>query len=239
MIQTAIVIPAFNEQESLPNVISDLKKTIKSDVIIVDDASSDDTAKIASRLNAIVLSHVVNLGAWRATQTGIRFALKQGYERIITFDADGQHSASDIDTLIRKSEENYDLVIGSCVSRGSRGRHIAWRVFKRMTGLSVSDLTSGFRCYNHAAMSALASRQATMFEYQDVGILLMLRSLNLKSVEVSVRMNERKNGISRIFYSWSAVCKYLLYTLILSVTKAIPMSAKPYRKKLISGENIE
>jgi hypothetical protein len=182
---------------------------------------------------------VLNLGAWRATQTGIRYAIKQGFERVITCDADGQHTAESIGALLYAADACDDCVIGSCTSRGSAGRHIAWGVFKSISGLPVSDLTSGLRLYSRKAMQVLASRQATMFEYQDVGVLLMLKKLNMKIVEVPVTMNQRENGISRIFHSWLAVFRYLLYTLVLSVTKIGPQKANKYHKTLTSKANSE
>lgn len=239
MNNTAIVIPAMNEQDTISCVIESLRKHTPFNIIVVDDASSDMTGQIARSKGADVLTHVVNMGAWRSTQTGIRYALKNNYDRVVTFDADGQHNAESIEALIEESDKGRDLVIGSCISRGSSGRHLVWRVFKHLTGLPVSDLTSGFRCYSAKAMRALASRQATMLEYQDVGILLMIRNLKMQVSEVQVTMQERQNGISRIFHSWLAVFAYITYTFILSVTKAMPMSAKKYHKKLLAGEKLD
>lgn len=235
----AIVIPAKDEALTIKSVLKDIQIHLDCDIVVVDDASSDDTGDIVRAFGSEVLPHVTNMGAWRATQTGMRYALKNGYDGIVTFDADGQHKAKFIEVLLKAAKQGNDLVIGSCMSRGSRGRHIAWTFFKRMTGLSVGDLTSGFRFYSRNAIEVLSSRQATMFEYQDVGVLLMLRHVNMKCVEVPVEMDERQYGISRIFHSWFAVWKYLLYTVILSMTKTLPMSAKNYHRKLISGENIE
>ena len=229
----------MNEAQSIADVIKDVQASFESTIVVVDDGSSDDTAQIAARHGAIVLKHVVNMGAWRATQTGLRYAVKYGYSRAITLDADGQHKASNIQELVNVSEQGVGLVIGACTQRGSIGRHIAWRVFKKLTGLNIKDLTSGFRCYNAEAMKVLCSRQATMFEYQDIGVLLMLRNVKIQCGEVSVQMEDRKDGISRIFYSWFAVFKYLLHTLILSMTKTPPFSAKAYRQQLTSGGNLD
>lgn len=234
-----VVIPAMNEERSIANVLKDIQSLHNCDIIVVDDASTDNTAQVARDQGAIVLPHVTNLGAWRATQTGIRYALKFGYDRVVTFDADGQHKAEFIGPLLETSRQGYDLVVGSCTSRGSLGRHIAWAVFKRLTGVAISDLTSGFRCYSKNAVRLLASRHATMFEYQDVGVLLLLSHLKMSSKEIDVKMIGRSNGISRIFNSWFSVFKYLLYTLILSVTKAMPVKPENYYKNLNTGESVD
>lgn len=231
----AIIIPAMNEARSIASVIRNLRKYFFCSIIVVDDGSTDNTAAIAKREGAIVLPHVVNLGAWRATQTGIRYALKQKIDYVITCDADGQHPVEAIVKLLEDITDDVDCRIGSCISRGSVGRHIAWRVFKRLSGLGVSDLTSGLRLYSRPAMRVLASYQATMFEYQDVGVLLMLKKLNMSCEEVGVEMLSRKDGISRIFHSWLAVFKYLLYTFILSITKIGPQEVARYHKKLTAG----
>lgn len=235
----AIVIPAKNEEDSITGVINDIRAHCAYPIIVIDDASNDNTAAIAKKLNVVVISHVINMGAWRATQTGMRYAFKKGYEGVVTIDADGQHEAKFIGALLDAANEGHELVIGSCIARGSTGRHIAWRIFKKITGLNVSDLTSGFRFYSEKSVVALSSKQATMFEYQDVGVLLMIKQLNMKCVEIPVDMNIRINGISRIFHSWLAVVTYLLYTFILSTTKIFPMQADKYHKKLTSGESLE
>lgn len=235
----AILVPAMNEESSISRVLEDIRIHYDCTIVVIDDGSHDHTANIAKEAGAVVIPHVVNMGAWRATQTGIRWALKNGYDRVVTIDADGQHKAAYIGTLIEKSREDIDLVIGSCMSRGSAGRHIAWRLFKKLTRISVGDLTSGFRCYSKAAMEVLASKQATMFEYQDVGVLLMMRHLHMSCEEVSVEMDRRQDGISRIFHSWFAVFEYLLYTFILSVTKVLPMKPSKYHKKLTSRGSLD
>lgn len=237
--KTAIILPAMNESASIRQVVSSLNASFDFEIIVVDDGSKDNTAVRAKRAGATVLQHVTNLGAWRATQTGIRFALKQRFERVITCDADGQHTLEAVKQLVNSAEESSDCLIGACTSRGSKGRHIAWRFFKTLSGLNVSDLTSGLRLYSHSAMVVLASRQATMFEYQDVGVLLMLKKLNMNVGEVPVQMIERENGISRIFHSWMAVFRYLIYTLVLSLTKIGPNKAQKYHAQLTSKANNE
>ncbi|MEO2267243.1 glycosyltransferase family 2 protein [Pseudoalteromonas sp. YIC-656] len=214
-----VVIPAHNEEKSIAGVIQDLKKEGFCNILVVDDASTDNTYAVASE-EALVISLPYNLGAWKATQTGIRYAYEQGIEQVITFDADGQHLASTLHPLLKFHQDNKcDIVIGSCVSRGSFARHIAWGMFRKLSGVEVRDLTSGLRVYNRRAMAVLSSEQATLLEYQDVGVLLLLKTFSVSKAEVKVLMSKRKDGISRIFYSWGAVAYYMAYTTMLCLSK--------------------
>ena len=226
-----VIIPAMNEEKSIVKVIKPLVESGYS-AVVVDDASSDNTALIAKLHGAKVLSNLKNLGAWKSTQAGMRYAYKNGADVVITMDADGQHRVEDISKMIAAYKKGADVVIGSCISRGSAGRHIAWRVFRRLNGLKINDITSGFRLYNKEALFVLVSRQATMLEYQCVGILIMLRNLKLKVVEAPVIMEKRSDGISRIFYSWGAVFYYLAYSSVLSVSKAFPVKKQAYLQKI-------
>ena len=161
---------------------------------------------------------VLPLGAWGGMQLGIRWAYAQGYARVITMDADGQHEVEELPALLAVADQA-DAVIGAFPERASQLRRIAWWWFQRLTGLRVTDLTSGFRCYNHRAMGVLASQQATLLDYQDVGTLLMLRKAGLRVTEVPVSMNARVLGVSRIFSSWAKVARYMAVTTVLCVMR--------------------
>jgi hypothetical protein len=103
----------------------------------------------------------------------------------------------------------------------------------------VSDITSGFRLYNSTALSCLVSKQATMLEYQCIGVLLMMRNMQLNIVETAVPMKERATGISRIFHSWLAVGYYLLYSGLLSVAKAFPTKKETYKNRILEHHKID
>jgi len=170
------------------------------------------------------------MGAWNATQAGIRYALKQGYQCAITMDADGQHNPESLLELIEASNKNYDVVIASCIDRGSPGRKLTWAFFKKMAGFNIDDLTSGFRIYNKAAMRVIASREATLLEYQDVGVLLLLNQHHLSLAEIETSMSCRISGKSRIFSSWLRVFYYMMYTSLLCISKITPiqrLTSKP------------
>jgi len=215
----AVLIPAWNEEATVGHVIREIRERGFFDVILIDDASTDQTAAHANAAGAKVLSLSVNLGAWGATQTGIRYAFEQGYEQVITIDADGQHPPFSIpDLLAPLTEGNADMVIGSCPARGSQARKMAWRFFRGMAGLKIEDLTSGFRAYSLPAMEILASKKATLLEYQDIGVLLLLIHSGLRIKEVEVPMCARQSGSSKVFGSWLKVAEYLVLNLILCIS---------------------
>jgi len=215
-----VVIPAHNEVDDIANVIRDIREHSDFPVVVVDDASSDDTANAARSAGAVVVPLSLQLGAWIATQTGLRYALKHGYEYAITMDADGQHLAKSLPALIKPIiDREADVTIGACTQRGSVLRKIAWTIMKKASGLRLEDLTSGFRVYDHRAIRRLATWQATLLQYQDVGVLVMLNASGLRIKDVEVSMLPRKHGISRIFYSWTSVLYYMSYTLLLGFTK--------------------
>ncbi|RHW74897.1 glycosyltransferase family 2 protein [Colwellia sp. RSH04] len=231
-------MPAMNEGATIFDMVSSVV-ALGYQIIVVDDASSDNTVKEAKRAGAKVLCNIQNLGAWKATQTGLRYAESLGFHIVITMDADGQHDPKNIPLLVSQYAKGADVVIGNCTERGSLGRHVAWTFFKRLNRLNVSDITSGFRLYNEVALSCLSSRQATMLEYQCIGVLIMMRNLKLNIVEASVPMNKRESGISRIFHSWMAVGYYLAYSSLLSFAKAFPTNKDKYKNRVTRFKNID
>mgnify|MGYP001822132388 FL=1 len=139
---------------------------------------------------------------------------------MITMDADGQHEAADLYKLLEPVRENCaDVSIGACVRRGSQLRRIAWVFLKWISGLSMEDITSGFRAYNESAMRLLAKKEATLLEYQDIGVLAQLKRNNLKISEVQVGMCPRTSGHSRVYSSWLVVAYYMVQASILGFSK--------------------
>jgi glycosyltransferase involved in cell wall biosynthesis len=230
-LNTLIVIPAQDEEATIGDLLVELRQRYAFDIVVIDDCSKDNTATIAKENGALVLPHIRALGAWKATQTGIRYAYNRGYETVITLDADGQHLPEEIGALLNTAKTGADVVIGSCLSRGTFLRHIAWQSFRSISGIAVKDITSGFRLYKLAAVRALSTKEATMLEFQDLGVLLLLRSLTLNIIEVNVQMNERINGKSRIFSSWFKVSSYMITTALVCLTKAIPLNDLRYLKR--------
>ncbi len=210
-----VIIPAKDEAKTIIQVIQDIKQHFNGTVLVVDDASHDNTAQLAAKAGATVLSLIFSLGAWGAIQTGLRYAVKHGYSTVITMDADGQHEARSIPILLAQLDNDYDIIIGAYPQRGSRMRQIAWIFFRKISGIDLQDLTSGLRVYNRPAMTLLASPAATLLEYQDMGVLMLLNQADLQIKEVAINMRPRTDGHSRIFSSWWAVSYYMIQTLVL------------------------
>ena len=211
-----IIIPARNEGPAIARVIADAKRHFAAPVIVVDDASEDDTLEQAIAAGASVLRLALHLGAWGAMQTGMRYAYRQGWELVVTLDADGQHDPAEIAGLITPLwSGEADVVIGACPLRVSKARRIAWHYFRILSGIALEDLTSGFRAYNRRAMERLICPDATLLDYQDVGVLLILRRQGLRVIEVPVTMRDRYDGKSRIFNSWWTVGHYMVKTSML------------------------
>jgi len=129
-----VVIAAYNEAEVLGRVVADVRQR-EYQIVVVDDGSGDATGEMAHNAGAAVVRHPVNLGQGAALQTGIYYALCQGADYIITFDADGQHRVQDIDALIAAIEKHgVDFALGSASS--------ARRLIFLLRGASCSRLRS-------------------------------------------------------------------------------------------------
>ena len=211
--EICVVIPAKNEAATIGRVVGGIRDNFNAMVVVIDDDSRDETGSIAEKCGAYVLRPPASLGAWGATQTGLKYGLSLGFKKFITCDADMQHDYNDIPKLL-EGLSSVDVVIGSCVSRGSLARHIAWFFFKRLSGLKVSDLTSGFRSYSYPAARLLSGHQAVLFDYQDIGVLMLLNENGMQISEIEVSMSEREDGASRIFSSWWKVSEYIAMTTV-------------------------
>src|SRR5674476_476844 len=119
----AAVIPCFNESASITTLVMAVRQHLQF-VLVVDDGSTDDTARLAKSAGAVVVKHERNLGKGAALKTGLSRALKQGYEWAVTLDGDGQHAPADLPALLRGAEQTgILLVIGN---RMNDARKIPW-----------------------------------------------------------------------------------------------------------------
>ncbi|WP_291225876.1 glycosyltransferase family 2 protein [Dokdonella sp.] len=214
------VIPARNEGASVAEVVAGVRQALGCDVLVIDDASSDDTRARAAEAGAVTLRLPLGLGAWGATQTGIRYAFRHGYASVIALDADGQHLPETLPTLFAtQAAHGADVVIGTCVERLSRAKRVAWWYLRLLTGLRIADLTSGLRLYDRRAIELLAGPDASLLDYQDIGVLMLLARKGLRIEETPVPMRERRAGHSRVFASWPVVASYMAHTTVLCLSR--------------------
>ncbi|MFI5294193.1 MAG: glycosyltransferase family 2 protein [Thermodesulfovibrionales bacterium] len=201
-----IILPAYNEERTILKVVEEIKINIPfSDILVVDDGSTDRTGAIAAEEGVMVVHHPFNLGYGAALQTGFRFAKKRGYEYVITMDADGQHISSSATSLIRAmQEQDADVVIGSRFTgngyRMGPMRKIGIMLFslvaKAFTGIRITDPTSGFQLIGRRAFSYLAEGDNYPLDYPDVNIIMALHKKEFRIVEAPVTMKENEYGKS-------------------------------------------
>lgn len=176
----SIIIPAKNEQSSLPSLLDEIFSCCNPlEVIVVDDGSTDDTATAASREGVKVLRHSYSKGNGAAIKSGARAA--RG-DTLLFMDADGQHSPQDIPRLLSKLEEGYDLVVGARKkgSQANVGRGIANKLYNwlasYMTGHRIEDLTSGFRVVRAAKFREFLSLLPNGFSYPTTSTMAFFRA---------------------------------------------------------------
>ena len=215
-----VVIPAFNEEATIGDVITSAFRHTDLPVWVVDDGSTDLTKERALAAGARVLSLPFQIGAWGATQTGLRYAYKLGLNFAITMDADGQHDPKSAKDLLEPVVSGKaDVALGTFEARGSGLRRIAWKMMGLASGLDFRDPTSGYRAMNAAAIEVLTSSAASMLDHQDIGVLILLVRARLSISEIPVNMFPRKSGRSRIFSTWRVVFSYMIQTLSLALAK--------------------
>jgi polyprenyl-phospho-N-acetylgalactosaminyl synthase len=208
-----IIVPAFNEREVILSTLQELIRAHYS-VVVVDDGSTDGTAARIADLPIYLLRHAINLGQGAALQTGMTFALREGAEIIVHFDADGQHQIEDIETLIeplRKGEA--DIVLGSRFLRAAdtlavpRRRRLMLRcavlVNRLATGVWLTDAHNGLR--------ALTADAAQKIHLRENGFAHATEILN-EMCRAQLRYVERPTSITYTDYSkakgqpiWNAV----------------------------------
>jgi glycosyltransferase involved in cell wall biosynthesis len=203
--KSLIVIPTLNEAANLEAVVAELRRVRSGDdILVVDDASSDGTAGLARRLDCIVLELPFHLGYGAAVQTGVKFALRRGYDVAVTFDADGQHDPADIEPLMAAVAEGVDLVLGSRLldagaHQGGLLRRLGRRLFsaltRLLTGLRLTDPTSGLKALGPRGQELFAlSRFPDRFP--DADALVLARRARLRLGERPARMRPSRNAHS-------------------------------------------
>jgi hypothetical protein len=220
-----IVVPAFNEGESLPVILAEIRARAPGiDVVVVDDGSSDGTQAAARAAAVPVLALPVNLGVGAALQTGFLYALEEGYDVAVQLDADGQHDPADLPVLLEPLEKGRaNLSIGSRYVAGSSLYHapflrrVGMMLFSALatavTGRPLKDTTSGYRAYDRGVMSLC--RTEFPQDFPDAPLLIQLARAGFVLEEVPMSMRPRTRGQS--FYTWTRSLYYPYKTLLASL----------------------
>jgi glycosyltransferase involved in cell wall biosynthesis len=209
--RTLVFIPAWNEEESVTEVIDSVREHIPAaDVLVVDDGSTDATAERAREAGAMVAPLPFNQGLGAALQTGYLYALRQGYDFCAHLDSDGQHPPVEVARLLAEVvADNADLVIGSRYHesggpvegddyRPTISRKIGTNVFRFFLTLATrqrfTDTTSGMRAANRRVMSLFSENYSP--DFAEIESLQLAVRQGLRVEEVPVRMLERAGGSS-------------------------------------------
>jgi glycosyltransferase involved in cell wall biosynthesis len=201
------IVPAYNEERSIEWVVSSIRAECPEfDVIVVDDGSTDGTARLAAEAGADVLVHPFNLGIGGAMQSGFRHAFRAKYDLAVQVDADGQHDPAEIKALAAAMSTNgIDMAygsrfIGESSYRAPLGRRFGIRFFSlilsAVCGQRITDPTSGFRLCNRRAIELFARDYP--HDYPEVEAILMVHAHRLRMLEVPVMMHPRRDGRSSI-----------------------------------------
>jgi glycosyltransferase involved in cell wall biosynthesis len=218
-----IIIPAFNEEASVGEVIERVHRQFPGgDVVVINDGSTDLTAEKARANQATVLDLPFNLGIGGAMQTGYRYAYEKGYDIAIQVDADGQHDPAEIPKLLEALEVGgADMVVGSRFVGESRykasimrrlGISVLSGVISIINRQIITDPTSGFRAANRRAMELFAADYPQ--DYPEPEVLVLMGRCGLRIEEVAVKIDPRFYGESSITRIRSA---YYMIKVLLAI----------------------
>jgi glycosyltransferase involved in cell wall biosynthesis len=199
------IVPAFNEAASIGATLDELRAVEPDiDVLVIDDGSTDMTTECARAHGATVLQLPFNLGIGGALRCGFRWAMQEGYERALQFDADGQHDPREIRALLEPLSHGANMVVGSRfhsgdvgydVGRVRRGAMASLRVTLRLLiGQRFTDTSSGFRAFDAQLLSFFARNYPAEY-MESVEALFIASCEGFTIAEVPTRMRQRADGV--------------------------------------------
>ncbi|MHC4715316.1 MAG: glycosyltransferase family 2 protein [Planctomycetota bacterium] len=199
-----VIIPARNEQGRVGAVVRSARAALPdADIAVIDDNSQDGTAKEAAYAGAVILRHTINLGYGAGLETGYVYAVRKGYDCVLQMDGDGQHPGEELPKLLAPVlSGEADLVVGSRHLEGSYrmpplrrfGQKVFGAIVRLLTGLEITDVTSGFQCLGKRALGFFSSGVFPT-DYPDADVLIMAHFAGLRVSEVPVRMIVRAEDV--------------------------------------------
>lgn len=228
-----VIIPAYNEEKNIGKVVDEIKKELDGiDILVINDASTDNTKKVIEEKAVRHITLPYNMGYSHAVQTGIKYALYNGYDYCLQMDADGQHIATEAKKLLNKmKEENLDIVIGSRFMQETDYKHGILRkcgtkvlsfLIKIICKKEITDPTSGFQCINRKTIERFA-KMGNYPEFPDANLIIELLLDDYKIEEISIEMRQREFGTS-MHKGIIKPIKYMikvLYTIVIIVLRNI------------------
>jgi glycosyltransferase involved in cell wall biosynthesis len=189
-----IVIPTFNEEQVITEVIAEIKQAGFDNIIVIDDGSYDQTYEKAKKIKDIIaLKHFINRGKGAAIKTGIEAAKLLNADVVVTMDGDGQHNPADIPLMVKQIKEGYDIVLGNRFSQKNQipfhkkilnylGNFFTWFFY----GLWVNDSQSGFRAYSQKAIRCIETK-TDRYEY-DSEVIREIKLNQLRYIELPIKV---------------------------------------------------
>lgn len=201
------IVPAYNEAASIRSTIRSIREHAPfADIVVVNDGSTDPTARLARSCGVPVLDLSCNLGIGGAVQAGYRFAVEQGYGCAVQIDADGQHDPRELGRMLEAMQRHEaDMVVGSRFLKKQgfqssfarkRGIKLLAALVSALTGRRVTDPTSGYRLCSRKAAELFAADYPT--DYPEVEAIIQLDNHRGRFIELPVVMRERQGGVSSI-----------------------------------------
>jgi dolichol-phosphate mannosyltransferase len=213
MPRTVVVIPTYNERDNISGLLSHVLAATDCDVVVVDDDSPDGTAAIVAQLAAAdprihLVNHRPKLGIGPAYKEGFRAALALDPEFIVQMDADFSHPPAMLPEFLRLANEN-DLVLGSRYLNGitvvnwPMGRlllsYFGNTYVRLVTGMSIRDLTGGFKCWRRAALTAIQPDRVRSNGYSfQIETTYRSWTRGLRIREVPIIFMDRERGESKM-----------------------------------------
>ncbi len=240
-----IIIPAYNEAETLKGVVESLRRTCPDyDYIIVNDGSTDETKELCAKNNYNVISHTVNLGLAEAVRTGMKYALENGYDAALQFDADGQHLPKYIDDIVNcMAESNCDIVIGSRFLNSKMpfrirtiGGKMIFHAVRFAANYELSDPTSGMRLFSAGIMSLFVKNRHFTPEPDTLTFLIRMGA-DIR--EVKVTMEDRMAGQSYLTPVNATKYMFRIMKSILYSQKKWPTVKIPDKKQPVAAKKAE
>lgn len=202
--RTLIVLPALNEEDSIAEVIREVRAALPgTSCLVVDDGSTDRTASVAREAGADVVSLPYNVGVGGAMRLGFSYALRNGFDNVVQVDADGQHDPSSVRSLV-DALKDADLVlgarfagIGTYDARGPRrwAMRLLATILSRVTRTKLTDTTSGFKASGTKAVRLFATHYPTEYLGDTIEALVIAARAGLVVSQVPVAMRPRKGGV--------------------------------------------